>query len=169
MPEEQNAIGKLEHELSVLQREHKSIVASIHELRQEARKESIEAASCRQGVPEAKIKAWRDGIAKLQSELLEVQARIATVNKEQRQARSKEPIKALSQLPRDVAAVKEPAGIKPNGDAVQSPNSLKEGHILFLQFFRQLVTENIDPRLVEVLEKDAHGLVNDYRRMHKEP
>jgi hypothetical protein len=36
----------------------------------------------------------------------------------------------------------------------------------YLQFFHQIVAENIDPRLVAVFERDTHALVSDYCRMY---
>jgi hypothetical protein len=161
-------LSQLQHEKSVLEREHAGIVSAIHELRERARKVSIEAGMTRRHVEDTEKDFWRNGIAKLQTELLEVQGRIAAVNKELRKAKADQPIKALSQLPRDVAVKEELADAKPNGAVIQTPGDMKEGYALFLQFFRQLVVENLDPRLVEVFEKDAHGLVNDYRRVHKE-
>jgi predicted RNase H-like nuclease (RuvC/YqgF family) len=160
-------LAELQHQKSVLEREHSGIVSAIHELRARAKQKSIEAATTRSPLPETEIAFWRNGIAKLQTELMAVQTKLAAVNKELRKAQADQPIKTLSQLPR-VAVKEESAGVKPNGAVIQAPGDIKEGYALFLQFFRQLVVENLDPRLVEVFEKDAHGLVNDYRRMHKE-
>jgi predicted RNase H-like nuclease (RuvC/YqgF family) len=162
-------LSQLQHDKSALERERAGIVEKIHELRTRARQKSIEASATRQPLPETEIAHWQNGIKRHQAELMEVQAKIAAVNRELRKTKADQPVKTLSQLPRDVAVKAESAGDKPNGAIIQAPGDIKEGYALFLQFFRQLVVENIDPRLVEVFEKDAHGLVNDYRRMHKEP
>jgi predicted RNase H-like nuclease (RuvC/YqgF family) len=159
-------LSQLQHDKFALESEHAVIVEKIHELRTRARQKSIEASATRQPLPEAEIAHWQNGIKRHQVELMEVQAKIAAVNRKLRKAK---PIKTLSQLPCDVAVKAATAGAKPNGAVIQAPGDMKEGYALFLQFFRQLVVENIDPRLAEVFEKDAHGLVNDYRRMHKEP
>jgi chromosome segregation ATPase len=94
-------LAQLQHEKSVLERKHASIVGVIHELRQRARQKSIEASATRQPLPEAEIAHWQNGIKRHQAELMEVQAKIAEVNKELRKAKADQPIKTLSQLPRD--------------------------------------------------------------------
>lgn len=158
-------LPQLQHQKSVLESEHAGIVSAIHELRQRARQKSIEASATRTPLPEPEIQYWKTNIAKNQTELMAVQTKLAAVNKELRKAQADQSIKTLSQLPR-VAVKEESAGVKPNGAVIQAHSDIKEGYALFLQFFRQLVVENIDPRLVEVFEKDAHNLVNDYRRQH---
>ena len=119
---------------------------------------------------QSEIEFWKSGIAKHQAGLMEIQKKIGEVNKALRKGKPEHPhrLRTLSQLPHDVAGKDILGGAKdtlPNGAGIQAPGEVKEGHVLFLQFFRQLVAKNIDPRLVEVFEKDAHGLVND-RRMH---
>ena len=160
-------LSELQSQKATLEHEHASIVSAIHELRERARKVSIEAGTTRRHVEDTEKDFWRNGIAKHQAELLEVQGKLAATNKEIRKAKAGLPIKSLTQIPREVAIKKEPTGVNPNGVVIQA-SDIKEGHVLFLQFFRQLVIENLDPRLVEVFEKDAHGLVNDYRRMNGE-
>jgi hypothetical protein len=159
-------LPQLQHEKSVLEREHAGIVEAIHELRARARQKSIEASATRQPLPESEIQYWKSNIARCQSELMATQSKLASVNKAIRAAQADQPIKTLSQLPREVAVKTEPDGAKPNGTVIQTPGDIKEGYALFLQFFRQLVVENIDPRLVEVFEKDAQSLVNAYRKVH---
>ena len=163
-------LAELQHEKTRLESERDRIVGAIRELRERARKVSIEASVTRRHIADAEKDFWRDGIAKAQAELMAAQARLGVVGKELRKVKADQPIRTLSQLPRSVAVKAEPdKALNSNGVGVQAPDSLKEGHVLFLQFFHQLVVENLDPRLVEVFEKDAHGLVNEYRRMHQEP
>jgi hypothetical protein len=159
-------LSQLQRDKAALEREHAGIVSAIHELRERARKVSIEAGMTPRHVEDTEKDFWRNGIAKLQTELMEVQGKIAAINKELRKAKADRPIKTLSQLPRDVAVKTEPASVKSNGASIQTPGDMKEGYVLFLQFFRQLVSENLDPRLVAVFEKDAHGLVDAYRAAH---
>lgn len=170
MPEPAQSLGELKHSLNVYERERDNLLLAIREARTEARRTAIESAACRQHIEQATIDRWQRAIKERSAELLQVEQKIGGTNKALRalRANGSQPIKALSHLPRDVAVKEEPAKEEPVA-AVQSPTSLKEGHILFLQFFRQLAIENIDPRLIKVFDKDAHALVNDYRRMHGEP
>lgn len=159
--------GELRHSLSVYERERDNLLSAIREARTEARRTSIESAACHQPIQQATIDQWQRTIKENQEQLMRVQAEMGVINKKLRTLRnSSRQIRALSELPHDMVAGEDPASAKPNGAAIQAPGDIKEGYALFLQFFRQLVVENIDPRLVEVLEKDAHGLVNDYRQMH---
>ena len=163
--EEQETEGALKHSLSVYEKERDNLPLAIRE----ARRTAIESAACRQHIQQAAIDRWQHSVKENQDQLMKVQAEIAAINKKLRSLRNNtRSLKTLSQLPRDVAVKEEPAGTKPNGAVIQAPGDIKEGYALFLQFFRQLVVENIDPRLVEVFERDAHALVNDYRRVHKE-
>ena len=164
-------LAELLREKARLENERDRIVAAIHELRSRARQKSLEASSTRVPLAQTEIEFWKFGIAKHQAELLAVQAKLGEVNKELRKGKPEHPhrLRTLSQCPSEVAVKGGPGGaLNSNGSGIQAPCDLKEGHVLFLQFFHQLIIENIDPRLVEVFEKDAHGLVNDYRRMHQE-
>jgi hypothetical protein len=162
MPEEQNAIGKLEHEKSVLEREHASIVEAIHELRQRARQKSLEASSTRTPLPETEIAFWKDNIKKSQSELMAVQSKLGAVNKALREAKADQPIRALSQLPREVAVNSAPSQCKdPRRDGETKP-----GRVLFLEFFLQLCEEGLDPRLFRAFESGAHQLVDEFKKTH---
>lgn len=157
-------LSQLQHEFSALEREHAGIVEAIHTLRARARQKSIEAAATRSPLPETEIAFWREGIARHQAELMEVQAKIAAVNKELRKAKSDQPIKALSQLPRDVAVQSVPP---PRKDPKHN-GEIKPGRVLFLEFFLQLSAEGLDPRQFAAFECGAHQLVDEYRRAHKE-
>jgi hypothetical protein len=161
------SLGELQHELSVYTRERDSLLASIREARAEARKETIQASACRQPVPQAVIDRWQAQIKDAATELIRVEQKIGEVNRQLRALRaSGAPFKSLAKLPNG-AEVKTDLKIQsPAHISGQTNNSPKEGRVLFLEFFHQLVSENIDPRLVEVLERDAHSLVNDYRATH---
>jgi hypothetical protein len=161
-------LSQLQRDKSALEHECDSITAAIRELRQRARQKSLEASTTRMPLPETEVAFWQKGIKEYQAKLMVAQGKLAAVNKELRRAKADRPIKTLSQLPRDVAVKETLTVAKPNGVGIQPPGDMKDGHVLFLQFFRQLVVENLDPRLVEVFEKDAHSLVNDYRRMNQE-
>jgi hypothetical protein len=158
--------GELQHTLSVYTRERDSLLATIREARMEARRVTIEASSCKQSVPQAVIDRWQRQIRENAAELFSVEQKIGETNKQLRvlRATSKPAIKSLSQMPGSVAAPSKPEPVAANnGDINPTP---KEGRILFLQFFHQLVAENLDPRMIEVLENDAHDLVNIYKATH---
>jgi hypothetical protein len=148
--------------LDVLRREQSIIVAAIDELRERARKVSIEASVTRRHVEDAEKDFWRDGIAKLQAELLEVQAKIAATNKELRKAKAAQPLKTLSQLPRGVAVKSEPPGRK----GQEHNGEVKPGRILYLEFFLQICAEGLDPRQFAAFESGAHQLVDEFRKTH---
>jgi hypothetical protein len=139
----------------------------------EARRVSLEASTCRQPVPQATIDRWQRQIKERSAQLLGIDGKIGAANKALRAARvtnnqpnnrtNNRAIKSLARLP-DGIGVKPGPEVSPNNREID--NSPKPGRILFLEFFYQLVGENIDPRLVEVLERDAHSLVDEYRRVH---
>jgi hypothetical protein len=161
-----NNLGELQHELSAYTRERDSLLATIREARTEARQETIHASCCRQPVEKAKIDHWQAQIKDAAAELAAIEQKIGQTNKAVRALKAvKGPIKSLGQIPKGVAVKADPeTPTRVNGEINLLP---KEGHVLFLEFFRQLVAENIDPRMVEVLERDAHSLVNDYRATHQ--
>jgi hypothetical protein len=117
------------------------------------------------------IDRWQRQIKESSAELLLVEQKIGETNKALRtlRAASKPAIKTCSHLPDDVAARSDLRESlvqtlnRTNGEINTRP---KEGRILFLEFFHQLVSENLDPRMVAVLEKDAHSLVDAYRATH---
>jgi hypothetical protein len=158
--------GELQHTLSVYVQERDSLLATIREARTEARRVTIEVSSCKQPVPQAVIDRWQRQIKESAVELLAVEQKIGATNKALRaiKAAGKPAIKSLAQLPDGVAAGAdlEPARAN-NGEINSRP---KEGRILFLEFFYQLVGENLDPRMTAVLEKDSHVLVAAYRATH---
>jgi hypothetical protein len=157
-------LGELQHSLSVYTRERDSLLATIREARAEARKETIQASACRQPVAPAVIDRWQRVIKESAAELLSVEQKIGEVNRQLRALKASGALfKSLAKLPDNVAVKASPSPTSVNGEINLRP---KEGHVLFLEFFRQLVSENIDPRLIEVLEKDAHGLVDAYRTAH---
>jgi hypothetical protein len=162
-------LGELHHALSVFERERDSLLATIREARAEARKETVQASCCRQPIPKEVISAWQRRIKDSAAELVSVEQKIGTTNKALRaiKAANKSAIKSLTQLPEGVVVRSNPPPAKAvpaNGEINPNP---KQGHVLFLQFFHQLVSENLDPRMVEVLETDAHSLVNAYRATHQ--
>jgi hypothetical protein len=158
--------GELQHTLSVYVRERDSLIGAIREARTEARRVTIEASSCQQPVPQATIDKWQRKIKESATELLTVEQKIGATNKALRalKSASKPTIKSLVQLPDDLPVRSNPDPA--NGEINTSP---KEGRVLFLEFFRQMAGENLDPRMIEVLERDAHQLVNEYRRTHGRP
>jgi len=161
-------LAGLQHSLSIFTRERDLLLATIREARAEARKETIQASACRQPIPQAQIDRWQRQIKESAAELVSVEQKIGELNRQLRALKaSKAPFKSLAKLP-DTAAVKSDPSLQPptsvNGQINLRP---KEGHVLFLQFFHQLVSENLDPRMVEVLETDAHSLVNAYRATHQ--
>jgi hypothetical protein len=161
-------VAELQRTLASYVQERDALLATIRAARTEARKETIQASACRQTIPPAVIDHWQRQIKDSAAELMSVEQKIGHANKALRalKAVSKPTIKSLAQLPDGVAPRVEPAPPKSMRENGQINNRPKEGHVLFLQFFHQLVCENIDPRLVEVLERDAHCLVDDYRATH---
>ena len=148
-----------------LEKEHRGILDQIRELRKRAKEKTIIASDTRQPIDPTEVEFWQRGIRENQALLMKAQAELGSLNKRIRAAQADQPIKALAQLPREAAVKEEPA--KPKDVVIQTPGDIKEGYALFLQFFRQLVVENIDPRLVAVLERDAHALVNAYRAVNR--
>jgi hypothetical protein len=166
MPEDPAAESELRHALSAYEREKSSLLESIREARMEARRVSIEASSCKQPIPQTVIDRWQTQIKESAAALAGVERQIGEINKALRALRNaSQPIKTLSRLPCDIAVKAEPIEAKPNGNGVINIQP-KEGRVLFLEFLCQLIHENIDPRLVEVLERDAHSLVDQYRATH---
>jgi hypothetical protein len=160
------SLPELLAERSRLEKEHRGILEQIHELRKRAKEKTIIASDTRRPLDPTEVEFWQRGIKENQTLLMKVQSELGALNKRIRAAQADQPIKTLSQLPREVAVKEEPAGDKPSSAVIQAPGDMKEGYALFLQFFRQLVVENIDPRLVEVWERDAHNLVNAFRETH---
>jgi hypothetical protein len=158
-------LSQLQHELSVLEREHKKTVEAIHELREWTRTVSIEASVTRRHVEDSEKAFWRDGIARHQTELMAAQAKIAAVNKALREAKADSPpIRTLSQLPREVAINSAP----PQCKSPQHNGETKPGRILFLEFFLQLCEEGLDPRQFRAFTDGAHQLVAEFKKTHGE-
>jgi hypothetical protein len=138
----------------------------------EARRISLEASTCRQPVPQATIDHWKRQIKEASAKLSVVDGKIGETNKSIRATKAtsnqanKRAIKSLAQLPTGMVApsIHSLGGkVSPNNAIEDNP---KQGRVLFLQFFLQLAEENLDPRQFAVLEKDAHGLVTEFRRAH---
>lgn len=161
--------GACECERDRLQKQQLEIIGELHKLRQRAKETSLIAQSTRTPIAHGVIESWQAGIKEAQVRLEACQGELGVANKKLRalRAASKPAIKSLAQLPGSVTARSNPETIEStpaNGEINLNP---KAGRVLFLQFFHQLVGENIDPRLVAVLEKDAHSLVDQYRSPHR--
>jgi hypothetical protein len=144
-----------------LEKEHRGILEQIHELRKRAKEKTIIASDTRRPLDPTEVEFWQRGIKENQALLMKVQSELGALNKRIRAAQADQPIKALAQLPRDVSTVNPEVPSDRGRDGVVKP-----GRVLFLEFFHQLAGENIDPRLVEVLERDAHALVDQYKATH---
>jgi hypothetical protein len=164
--------SELQRSLSEYSQERERLLAAIHKARGNARKASIEAATCHQPIPQATIDRWQRDIKEKSAELLALDGKIGAANKALRALRaannmtSKTPnnqaIKSLAQLPKP--KVEAPlGGARTNNEPNSEP---KQGRIMFLEFFYQLASENVDPRLIAVWERDAHSLVGQYKSTH---
>jgi hypothetical protein len=143
-------LAELQHTKSVLEREHASIVASIHELRQRARQKSIEAAATRTPLPESEIQYWKTNIAKNQSELMETQSKLASVNRAIREVQADQPAKGSR-----------------GRDRSTQENNNDDGENVFLSCFHTICRDSLDPRQFAALEAGARALQDDYQRMHQ--
>jgi hypothetical protein len=172
----QPTLGELQHALAEYSREHEKLLATIRDARMEARKVTIESAACKQPIARATIDRWQRIIKEASAELLAVDQQIGETNKLLRAARAasnqannranKPAIKALDRLPKDAIVRSTPETVRSgpaNGEAGAGP---RPGHVLFLEFFYQLTGENLDPRQLAVLERDAHSLVDEYLATH---
>jgi hypothetical protein len=163
MPEEPATEGELKHSLSVYERERDNLLLAIREARTEARRTAIESAACRQHIEQATIDRWQRIIKENQEQLMRVQAEIGTLNKRLRTLRNNSSqIRALSELPREVAGNSAPPQVKDR----ENNGEIKPGRVLFLEFFHQLCSENLHPKQFAVLEADAHSLVDAHLKTH---
>jgi len=159
-------VGELQSTLAELTKERERALSQIHEARMAARRISLESAACHQPVAQATIDKWQRDIKERYAELLAIDGKIGETNKQLRATKAannrannrtnNRPIKSFHQLTKEAAASYGP----------ETGLGVKPGRVLFLEFFHQLVGENLDPRMVEVLEKDAHDLVTRYREVH---
>jgi hypothetical protein len=148
MAEQPQSEASLRHKLDVLQREHTSIVGSIHELRQRAREKSIQAADTRTPLPQADIDFWQAKIKASQLELMQIQERIGAVNRSIRASRASTNDRVASERRRQ--------------------KERSESETLYLSCFRQIAQSTLDPRLYAAIERDAKQLAADHAAMHKE-
>jgi uncharacterized protein involved in tolerance to divalent cations len=161
MLEEPATEGELRHSLSVYERERDNLLSAIREARTEARRTAIESAACRQHIEQATIDRWQRRIKESQEQLMLVQTEIGAINKKLRALHNdSQPIKALSQVSREVAVNSTPPKLKDRCGEV------KTGRVLFLEFFFQLCQEGLDPRQVAAFESGAHQLVDEFRKTH---
>jgi hypothetical protein len=144
-------LSQLQHEKTVLEREHGSIIAAIHELRARARQKSLEASSTRQPLDQTEIDFWKAGIAKHQTELMAVQSKLASVNRAIREVQADQPAKGSR-----------------GRDRSTQENNNNDGENVFPSCFFTICRDSLDPRILSALERGARALAEDHRRMHGE-
>lgn len=150
-------LSTLQREKAELEATQIQLVGEIHGLRQRARAKSLEASSTKVPLAQSEIEFWKVGIAKCQSELMAVQAKLGEVGKQLRKGKVDRSIRSLSQLPRPNKADARPHD--------SDPDRAEE---VYLSCFHTICKDSLDPRLFEALERDTRALAEDYRKMHRE-